>query len=152
MDQPHIQAIEALVQPILAEQDVELVELFCHPQGGRLLVRLLVDQIGGITLARCAQLNQRIADLLETSNLIEGSFTLEVSSPGLDRPLTRPRDFERALGEQLQIEVHLAEGHFKTIQGMLLAVQPLAIVLRTSSSSLTVAFREIQSAKKCLRW
>ena len=144
--------IEDLVQPILAQRDVELVELSCLPRGGGWLVRLLVDRIGGITLAQCAQLNHLIGSLLETSSLIEGSFALEVSSPGLDRPLIRPRDFERAVGEDLQVDVRVAEGRVETLHGMLLAVQPSAIVLKMSTGNHTVPFEQIQLAKKRLRW
>jgi len=89
---------------------------------------------------------------LESSNLIEGSYTIEVSSPGLDRSLISKRDFERAIGEDLQVTVKTTDGRFKDMQGMLLAVQPEAVVVKTTSGNVTVPMAQIQAAKKALRW
>ena len=152
MDDPLAAQIAALVAPILAERQMELVELTCHPVGGQLQVRLLVDRVGGVTLQRCAQVNQRIGAALEAIPLIEGSYTVEVSSPGLDRPLVSQRDFERAIGEDLHVIVHLDERRSQEQRGMLLAVQPEAIVLKTSGGNITVPLAQIRSAQKALRW
>ena len=143
--------LEALVIPLLAERQMELVELSCRPSGGQLQLRLLVDRVGGVTLRQCAQVNQVISQVLEEQNLIEGSYTVEVSSPGLDRPLVSQRDFERAIGEELQMAVE-TEGRQQERRGMLLAVQPEAIVLKTSGGNITVPRSHIRSAKKALRW
>jgi ribosome maturation factor RimP len=152
MDETRLTAIQALIEPIVAGQDVELVELTCRPQGRQLSVRLLVDKVGGITIRQCAQLNQRINTALETANLIEESYTVEVSSPGLDRPLVTKRDFERAVGEEVRLDVRIADGRFKETQGMLLAVQPEAIVLKTTAGNVTIPFTDIRIAKKAVKW
>lgn len=144
--------IQALVEPILAERGLELVELTCRPQGGQLHIRLLVDQVGGVTLQDCAKANQQIGQALETASLLEGSYTVEVSSPGLDRPLMSKRDFERAIGEQLRVHVQADDGRIRESQGMLLAVQPEAIVLKLSSGNVTVPLAQIRTAKKALKW
>ena len=152
MDDARVAQLQALIEPILTEREMELVELTCRPQGGQLHLRLLVDRVGGVTIQQCAQVNQLIGRALETSNLIEGSYTIEVSSPGLDRPLVTPRDFERALGEDLRLELDRGDGRFQELPGMLLAVQPAAIVLKTLAGNVTVPFTQIRSAKKSLRW
>lgn len=144
--------IQALVEPILAERQMELVELTCRPQGGGLHVRLLVDQVGGVTIQRCAKVNQLIGQALDAASVIEGSYTIEVSSPGLDRPLVSKRDFERAIGEDLQLEIRIDESRGKELRGMLLAVQPEAIVVKTGAGNLTVPLTQIRAAKKTLRW
>ena len=145
-------AIQALVEPILTEREMELVELTCRPHGGQLRVRLLVDQVGGVTIQRCAQINRLIGEALEAAQLIEGSYTVEVSSPGLDRPLVSKRDFERAIGEDLRLDVQLPDGRGTEMQGMLLAVQPDAIVLNTSAGNITVSLAQVRLAKKTVRW
>ena len=152
MDDPRLTAIHALIEPIVAEQDAELVELTCRPQGRQLLIRLLVDKVGGITIQQCARVNQLISNALETANLIEESYTVEVSSPGLDRPLVTKRDFERALGEEVRMDVRIGDGRFRETQGMLLAVQHEAIVLKTSGGNVVVPLSDIRIAKKALRW
>ena len=152
MDDPRLAAIQAIAEPMLAERAVELVELTCRPQGRQLMVRFLVDKVGGVMLQQCAQLNQLISNALETANLIEESYTIEVSSPGLDRPLASRRDFERALGEELAVQCRGAEDRITTVEGMLLAIQTDAIVLKTTSGNLTLPFAQIHAAKKALRW
>ena len=152
MDDPRQPAIRALVEPILAEQKAELVELTCRPQSGQVHVRLLVDKVGGVTIQRCATINRRVNQALEATNLIEEGYTVEVSSPGLDRPLVTKRDFERTVGEELTLDIRVEENRFKELQGMLLAVQPDAVVLKTLSGNLTVPFAHIRTAKKALRW
>ena len=152
MDETLVTRIHTVVEPILAERKMELVELTCRPQGRQLHVRLLVDRVGGVTIQQCAQVNHVIGQTLEENNLIEGSYTIEVSSPGLDRPLVSKRDFERALGEDLQVEMSVEDGRSKALQGMLLAVQPEAIVLKTGGGNITLSFTQIRSAKKAMRW
>ena len=152
MDDHRTVQVEALIEPILADRNMELVELSCRPYGGGQLLRILVDKIGGVTLQQCAHVNHLIGQALETANLFEGSYTIEVSSPGLDRPLVTKRDFERALGEELDVSVNAGEGRFTAVQGMLLAVQHEAIVLKTSSGNVTVPFGQIHTVKKSVRW
>lgn len=152
MDDQLVTAIRALAEPILAEREMELVELTCRPQGRQQLIRLLVDKVGGVTIQHCAQVNQRIGQALDASGLIEGSYTVEVSSPGLDRPLVTRRDFERALGEDLVVECDEGSGRSTSLTGMLLAVQPEAIVLNRPAGNVTVPLARIRIAKKALRW
>ena len=152
MDEPLVAHIQVLAEPILAERGMELVELTCRPQGRQLLIRLLVDRAGGITIQQCAQVNRLLGESLDAASLIAQSYTIEVSSPGLDRPLVSKRDFERALGEDLQLDLNMGDGRFKELQGMLLAVQQEAVVLKTGAGNLTIPFAQIRTAKKALRW
>ena len=152
MDEPLVTHIQTLVEPILAERGMELVELTCRPQGRQLVVRLLVDRAGGVTIAQCAKINRLLGESLDAASLIAQSYTIEVSSPGLDRPLVSKRDFERALGEDLQLDLSLGDGRFREFQGMLLAVQQEAIVLKTREGNVTIPLAQIRTAKKALRW
>ena len=97
--------LENLIEPLLAERNLELVEL--HLSGGqrRRLERLFVDRSGGINIGECAQLSRDIGDVFDTYDPIAGTYTLEVSSPGLTRQLKSDRDFERVLGKELQLDV-----------------------------------------------
>lgn len=152
MSDPRTTAIQSIVEPILADKGVELVELTTRPHGRQLLIRLLVDKPGGITLAQCAGLNNHIGQALEAADLIEESYTVEVSSPGLDRPLTSKRDFERAVGEPLQLDVKIDEGRYRPMEGVLLAVQPEAVVLQLPAGNVVVPMADIRVAKKVMKW
>ena len=144
--------IHALVEPILAEREMELVELSLRPQGRQQVIRLLVDRVGGVTIQQCAKVNQQIGAALETANLIENSYAIEVSSPGLDRPLVSPRDFERAVGEDVVVQAVSPDGKVRDSQGMLLAVQPEAIVLQQTAGNVTIPLSMIKGAKKAIKW
>lgn len=145
-------ALRALVEPILVQQGVELVELTCRSQGRQALVRLLVDRVGGITLQQCARVNQLVGQALETANLITDSYTVEVSSPGVDRPLSSQRDFERAIGEAVIVHQAAEEGRIRERSGTVLAVTTEGIVLKTVAGNLPVPFTQIRHAKKVLQW
>ena len=156
MDDAQLSAIQQVVYPILAERSMELVECNAVRRGSQWLVRLLVDKVGGVSIQDCARANRAIGDALEAANLFSDPYTLEVSSPGLDRPLVSPRDFERAIGEELAVQLRepLQTGASTLFQlkGSVLSVQPEAVVLKTAAGNLTVPLASIQAAKKTIRW
>lgn len=98
-------ALEKLFQPLLESRGVELVELVITGGQRRKLVRIYVDRSNGITIGECAELSRNLADVLDTHDPIDGTYVLEVSSPGLTRPLKNDRDFERALGKSVKLVV-----------------------------------------------
>lgn len=152
MDDSRLTQVCTLIEPILADHQAELVELTCRPQGGQLSIRLIVDAVGGVTLKRCADINRVIGAALDASGLVEERHTIEVSSPGLDRPLKTRRDFERAVGEELKVHVRSDDGRSTEFGGMLLAVTPEAIVLKTEQGNVTVPQHQIVWALKAIRW
>ena len=83
------------IEPLLQAQGAELCELQLHPQKGRWLVRVFVDAADGVTLDECQKWSLEIGQVLDAEELIPSSYVLEVSSPGLDRPLRTSRDFQR---------------------------------------------------------
>lgn len=103
-EQEIVNKIKELVLPFLEQQRIELVELELRRQGGRNLLKFLVEKSGGISLDDCIFLNQEIGRIIdEHPESLNESYTLEVSSPGLDRPLTTQRDFIRAMGKQIKV-------------------------------------------------
>ena len=98
-----VQSVEQLIEPVLEAQGIELVELALSGNDRRRMLRLFVDRPEGISIGECAGLSRSLADVLDTHDPIQGSYTLEVSSPGLTRALETPRDFERALGKLVKI-------------------------------------------------
>ncbi|MBI3087776.1 MAG: ribosome maturation factor RimP [Candidatus Omnitrophica bacterium] len=152
MDDTQREAVRQLAEPILAGASAELVELNLHRHGGGTLVRLLVDKVGGVTIQDCARLNQLLSQALDEADVIGERYTLEVSSPGLDRPLVSRRDFERAIGEDLDLQLSQPLGSSHQVTGQLLAVQPEAVVISTIAGNVTVPMGSIQRAKKTVKW
>lgn len=92
-----------LVTPAVEAEGLEIVELECLRMKTRWLVRIFIDREGGATLDDCTAVSHQVGDLLNVHDLPPGPYTLEVSTPGLDRPLTRDKDFETYLGSRVRI-------------------------------------------------
>ena len=98
-----VNRIGEIARPILDSMGLDLVEVAYSGHGGRGRVRFFIDKNGGVTLEDCEQASRSIAVALDVEDPIQVPYVLEVSSPGLDRPLKRPQDFERVRGKQIKI-------------------------------------------------
>ncbi len=98
-----IDKIKEIIEPILQEENTELVEIIYRREAGRQVLRLLVDRQGGIVLSDCVELNERISHVLDETNVITERYVLEVDSPGVDRPFKTKRDYERAKGRMVRV-------------------------------------------------
>ena len=92
-----------LVEPAVEAEGLEVVDLECLRMKTRWLVRIFIDKEGGASLEDCTAVSHQIGDLLNVHDLPPGPYTLEVSTPGLDRPLTRDKDFEKYRGARVRI-------------------------------------------------
>ena len=128
--------IEALVQPILTDFGIELADLEFKREGSSWYLRLFIDKPGGVTLDDCADVSREVSTLFEVDDPIETAYRLEVSSPGIDRPLKKPADFERFAGQEVKIKTRTlldpdARGHKrKTFTGELLGLDGSQVCLR----------------------
>ncbi len=102
---PHEDKIRQLAEPLLASQGMELVLVECLKMHTRWLVRIYMDREGGVTVDDCAQISNQLGDLLDVHDVPPGSYTLEVSSPGLDRPLDRDSDFLKYRGSRVRLRL-----------------------------------------------
>ena len=136
------ECVEELLSPPLDEKGVELVELVLTGSDTRKLLRLFIDRPEGITIDECASLSRELADVLDTYNPIQGSYVLEVSSPGLDRPLKSPRDYERAQGRLVKL---IVDGRGE-VTGKLLSFEEPEIALEVNGDLEKVDRSEVQKA------
>jgi len=111
------QALEALLAPVIESLGYELVDVWLGSELGRRVLRILADRPGGITLGECADLSREIAPHIDVADLIQGSYSLEVSSPGIQRPLNRARDFDRFRGEKVVVRTSNPIEGRKTFRG-----------------------------------
>jgi ribosome maturation factor RimP len=103
--------ISALIGEVVAAEGAELVDLQCAGSDRRPLLRAFVDIPGGTTVHACAELSRRIEARLEQSGLVGDRYVLEVSSPGLERPLRTRRDFERLRGHGVRVRTRAGAAH-----------------------------------------
>ena len=93
-----------LIQPIFDDLGFELVDLDYVREGSDLFLRIFIDKPGGVNLDNCAAVSREVGALLEVEGTIKDAYRLEVSSPGMDRILKRPADFERFVGERVKVK------------------------------------------------
>ncbi|SDE33459.1 ribosome maturation factor RimP [Desulfuromonas thiophila] len=124
-----LERVRQLAQPVLEQNGLELVDSELVQQGRSWFLRLFIDKAGGVTLDDCADFSRELDTLLDVEEVLSVAYRLEVSSPGLDRPLKRPQDFERFRGEPVRLKTHQlldpdGRGHQrKTFSGILLGLE-----------------------------
>lgn len=138
--------LEELILPLLASEGIELVELMVSGGQRRKMVRVYVDKPDGISIDACAQLSRDIGDLFDTYDPIDGTYTLEVSSPGLTRQLKTDRDFERVIGKDIQLDVNGVGNCVGTLE----SVTPSSILCRINGE--TVQIDRVQIIKANLHF
>jgi len=147
--------IEALIQPILVDLGLELVDLEYRRETHGWVLRFYLDKEGGITLDECAQASREFSAILDVEDIIETAYNLEVSSPGIERPLKKLQDFERFAGQLAKIKIRVAVDPGgngkprKTFVGTLngLDGQKILLTLKDKSAALIkIEFDQIDSA------
>ncbi len=98
--------VTALAQPILESMALELVDIEFGRVGPDAVLRLFIDKEGGVMLDDCAELSRELSMILDIEDVIACNYTLEVSSPGLDRPLKKPADYDRFAGRLIKIRTY----------------------------------------------
>ncbi|MDD2958115.1 MAG: ribosome maturation factor RimP [Lachnospiraceae bacterium] len=113
------QKTETLLRPIMEELMFELVDVEYVKEGSNWYLRAYIDKPGGIAVDDCEAVSRRLSDLLDEQDYIEDAYILEVSSPGLGRPLKKDKDFVRHMGDEIEIRTFRAIEHEKEFTGVL---------------------------------
>ena len=144
-----INRITELIQPYLAAQGVELVEMeLTRPQRGRATLRLFVDRPGGgITLDEITRVSRVVGELLDVHDPISSSYTLEVSSPGLTRALTKPQDYERYTGRLVRLTTRGPWQGKQVHRGILKGLANEEVSLEEDQALVRIPLREIAKAR-----
>lgn len=112
---------EALIMPIITANNFELVDVEYVKEGSNWYLRAYIDKPGGITVEDCELVSRAFSDLLDKEDFIDDAYILEVSSPGLGRPLKKDKDFARSIGEEVEIRLYKAVNKKKEDIGLLKA-------------------------------
>lgn len=150
-----IERLEEILTPSLEDMGYELVRVH-HSGGQRPVVQIMCERRdrAGMTVDDCADISRTVSALLDVADPIPGEYTLEVSSPGIDRPLTRLGDFERFAGFEAKVETKSLVVGRRRFRGRLLGLEgeDVRMAVEEDGQSATVAlpFREIRKAKLVL--
>ena len=115
---PIFQSVTDLIEPTLEGSDIELVDVEYKKTGKTWSLRVFIDKNQGVTVYDCQRLSREIEDLIEIHELIADHYVLEVSSPGLDRPLKKESDFRRNKGKQILVKTYLPINNSKINTGI----------------------------------
>lgn len=121
--------LRALAEPILTDRGLELVDAEFRRETHGWVLRLYMDKPGGVTLDDCQRVSEELGDHLDVEDFIGLPYHLEVSSPGLDRPLTRDQDFERFVGQEARIATREDLEGRHNFRGRLVGLQDGAVLL-----------------------
>lgn len=147
---------EALVRPLVEQAGFEFVELVHAREGGRPVLRVVVDRAGGADLDALTELSGQVSRRLDADGDEQGPYELQVSTPGLERPLTRPAHFQRSVGEQVKVKTTAPLAGSKSHTGTLVAADDEAITVAISSGGgtdrLRVPYADIASARTIVDW
>jgi ribosome maturation factor RimP len=139
--------LTALLAPVVRDLGLELWELEYAARSNGGLLRLYIDSDAGITVEDCAQVSHAVSEVLDANDPIPGFYTLEVSSPGLDRVLRTREHFERVVGELARVEMSAQIEGRKRFGGRLQHVSDEAITLHVDGIDLTLPLAGIHKAR-----
>jgi ribosome maturation factor RimP len=139
--------VEGLVEPIFAQLGYDLVECELVQDSGRWVLRLFIDREGGITLDDCERASRSIEDLLAVEDLVSVRYHLEVSSPGLDRPLRRRADFEQYVGSRIRMRTSEPIAGRSQYNGLLESVEGDEILIRIDQAQYRIPLIAVAKAR-----
>ncbi|TXH03407.1 MAG: ribosome maturation factor RimP [Nevskiaceae bacterium] len=140
-----------LLEPVVVALGYELVLIEYSPSRGASMLRLYIDAPGGINVDDCARVSREVSGVLDVEDPISGAYQLEVSSPGLDRPLAKPEHYERFAGAQARIQLLAPRENGKAGQrrfiGIIAGVDAHSVTLNTPEGPVKFEFSEIERAR-----
>ena len=141
-----ITKVTELVSPVLDEMGFELVDIEYLSQYGRWVLRIYADKEGGITLDECARVSREVGNLMDVKDIFPHEYVLEVSSPGLNRPLKKEKDFERAIGKKIKIQMVAPISGRRRFTGYLKEVMQGNVYLEIDNNLFTLSRKDIEKA------
>ena len=137
--------LRSLLEPVIERSGYELVHVTLGGSKTRVL-RMFIDAPGGITVDDCERVSRRVSDVLDVEDMFDGEYTLEVSSPGLDRPLVKQEHFEQAHGKNVSVRMQNLYLGRRNFRGSLVEVRSDAVLVEVDGEQYELLYSEMQKA------
>ena len=147
-----VEKIRELILPVLEQQEIDLVDIELKGKTGNQVLQIFIDTVDGIKLSQCTQISREVADIIDMKDLITEKYRLEVSSPGLDRPLKNYKDFKRNLTRKVKIDFVNESEEKVTKIGIIDKVEENIVVIKEKDQSFEILIKNILSAKIVPSW
>lgn len=145
-----VDTIEAFAEPLLADMGIELVEVQYKREGNRWVLRFFIDKEDGITLDDCASASREVSAYLEVEDVMDHAYSLEVSSPGAERPLKKEKDFVRFAEKKARIKMREPIEEQRIFIGILHGVEHGSVILDQDGQKILLDIAEISKARLTL--
>ncbi|WP_248926333.1 ribosome maturation factor RimP [Paenibacillus hamazuiensis] len=139
--------VESLVQPYLDQHGFELVDIEYVKEGGNWFLRVFVDKEGGIDIDDCGRISEYLSEKLDEKDPIESAYFLEVSSPGAERPLKKPQDFQKAVGHHVFVTTYEPVGGLKEFEGVLAEYNEQELVVEIGKKKHAIPVGKVAGAR-----
>ena len=136
-----------LLEPVVTGMGFELVEIEFNSHPKNKVLRLYIDKENGILIEDCSQVSRQVSALIDVEDPISGFFNLEVSSPGLDRPLRKIEDYERFKGEMVKIKTSMPQDGQRNFKGQIKAVEEDSVVILFEEKEVSLPVSAIEKAR-----
>ncbi len=144
---PTIDQLQPLIEKKLTRLGFDLVELKYIKAGKRSIVRAFIDKEGGVSIKDCEEVSHEVSILLDVENFSDSTYTLEVSSPGIDRLLTTEKDFSRVLGKDVKLFLQEEDPKQKVMRGTLMDCKEGSLKLNSKGKTVTIPLSTVHSGK-----
>lgn len=136
-----------LFEPVVVDMGYELIEIEYHPNPNYGVLRLYIDKEEGIQVEDCSDVSRQISAILDVEDPVPGKFSLEISSPGMDRPLRRLQDFERFTGEVAKIKTSMPFEGQRNFKGRIKGVEEDLIIIECENKEVRLPVTAIDKAR-----
>lgn len=123
-----------ITEPIVDELNMEIVDIEYIKEGPHMYLRIYIDKDGGVNLDDCQKVSEQVSEILDEKDPIQDNYFLEVSSPGIDRPLKNDKDLKRSIGKDVEISLYKAVEGKKKLTGQLLNYDDENIYIKNEDS------------------
>lgn len=140
------QRLQEIIQPVVEALDCELWGIEFNAQGRSSLLRIYIEKADGVAVEDCEKVSRQVSSVLDVEDPIKKEYTLEVSSPGMDRPLFTLDQFERSIGEDLNVRLRVPFEGRRRFNGRLVAVEGDEVVLQVGDEEYLLPYELIDKA------
>jgi ribosome maturation factor RimP len=147
-----VESLASVIEPVLTPLDLELFDLELTGSGSGRIIRVVVDREGGVDLDAITAATEAISPVLDTDPSLAGPYALEVSSPGLERPLRRLDHYRRAVGSTVSVKTRDDQGAARRVRGVLAAADDDGFNLETDVGTERIAYADVTQARTVFEW
>jgi ribosome maturation factor RimP len=140
-----------MAENIAFRHEARLVDLVQRGHGATQVVEVYLDNATGVTVDLCTEVSRELLSAVDAGGIIEGSYRLEVSSPGIDRPLRHPWQYPKHVGRQIRVRLNTPGGH-REVRGELVRADEQGMILRTGEGEQSILFADMQEGRVVAPW